>query len=71
MIDKDGFMLYIKENFPGTIDNHWNSDLLENIINYGMEIFLDCTIADFLLEIIPEITYEEILPFLKTEEKTI
>lgn len=48
-LDKDGLMLYIKETFPGTIDNHWTSDMLENIIDYGMEIFPDCSIIDFSL----------------------
>lgn len=36
-MNKDELMNYIKEEFPGTIDKHWNWDLLENIIDYGIE----------------------------------
>lgn len=67
-LDKDGLMLYIKKTFLGTIDKHWTWNMLENIIDYGMEIFSDCSIVDFLMEIIPEMTYEEYLPFIDTKE---
>ena len=35
-MDIKGFMLYIKEEFPGVIDTHWDWDLLENIITYAV-----------------------------------
>ena len=34
-MNKDDLMLYIKEKFPGTIDEHWNWDLLENILDFA------------------------------------
>lgn len=33
--DKDGFMSWLKEEFPGVVDTHWNWDLVENIIDYA------------------------------------
>ncbi len=38
-IDKDGLLDYIKEEFPGVIDTHWNWDVLENIIDYTQSHF--------------------------------
>ena len=29
MLNKEGLMEYIKTEFPGLIDTHWNWDLLE------------------------------------------
>lgn len=29
-------MSYIKEEFPGMIDNHWDWDLLENMLYWNM-----------------------------------
>ena len=37
VFDKDGFMSWLKEEFSGVIDTHWNWDLVENIIDYAME----------------------------------
>ena len=35
-MNKNGLMSYIKEEFPGTIDKHWNWDLLENILDFAL-----------------------------------
>ena len=35
--DKDGFMNWLKEEFPGVIDTHWNWEFVENIIDYALE----------------------------------
>lgn len=67
MLDKDKLMCYIKQEFPKTIDNHWNWDLLGNIIEYGIK-YESCSqkqLLKFLMNIIPEITEEEILKFMK------
>lgn len=65
-MNKEGLMNYIKEEFPETIDNHWNWDLLENIIDYGMENkdYSVGQLVNFLEEMIPEITLEEIERFI-------
>lgn len=60
--------MFLNKRLCNTIDKHWTWDMLENIIDYGMEIFSDCSIVDFLMEIIPEMTYEEYLPFIDTKE---
>lgn len=63
-MDKDGFMSYIKKEFPGVIDIHWNWDLLENIIDYALSIYNGEELIKFLENIIPEVTYEEYLMFM-------
>lgn len=65
-MNKEGLMTYIKEEFPGTIDKHWNWNLLENIIDYGMENknYSKGQLKNFLNEMIPEVTLEEIEQFI-------
>lgn len=65
-MNKQNFMIYIKEEFPECIDKHWNWDLLENIIDYGIENknYSVGQLANFLDEMIPEITLEEIERFM-------
>lgn len=63
-IDKDGLLDYIKEEFPGVIDTHWNWDVLENIIDYATSKYNGEELIKFLINIIPEVTYEEYLMFM-------
>ena len=63
-MNKDELMAYIKEEFPGVIDTHWNWDLLENIIDYAISTFSGEEVMKFLTNIIPEVTYEEYMCFM-------
>lgn len=63
-MDKLGFMLYVKQEFPGVIDTHWNWDLLENILDYATSKYDEQELIRFLMNIIPEVTYEEYIAFL-------
>lgn len=63
-MDKDGFMLYIKEEFPGVIDTHWNWGLLENLIDYAASLYDGRELIEFLMKFIPEVTYEEYIDFM-------
>lgn len=65
VFDKDGFMSWLKEEFSGVIDTHWNWDLVENIIDYAMEQknTSDDEFAMFLSSIFPEIEYMEVAKF--------
>jgi len=63
-MNKDELMSYIKEEFPGVIDTHWNWDLLENIIDYAISTFSGEEVIKFLMNIIPEVTYEEYMYFM-------
>ena len=63
-MDKSGFMLYVKQKFPGVIDTHWNWDLLENILDYATSKYDEQELIRFLMNIIPEVTYEEYMAFL-------
>ncbi len=63
--DKDGFMTWLKDEFPGVIDTHWNYDLVENIIDYALEQKNtgDDELPIFLSSVLPEIEYTEIAKF--------
>lgn len=65
-MDKEGLMNYIREEFPGTLDKRWNWNLLENILDYGVEnkYYSVGQLENFLEEIIPEMTLEEIERFV-------
>lgn len=65
-MNKEGLMKYIKEEFPGVIDSHWNWELLENIIDFGIENknYSVGQLVNFLDEIVPEVTLEEIKRFI-------
>ena len=63
-MNKEGLMLYIKKEFPGVIDNHWNWDLLENIIDYAVSMYNETALIKFLINIIPEVTSEEYVNFM-------
>lgn len=63
--NKEGFMNWLKEKFPGVIDTHWNYDLVENIIDYAIENKNTGgdELAIFLSSMLPEIEYTEIAKF--------
>lgn len=63
--NKEGFMKWLKEEFPGVIDIHWNYNLVEHIIDYAMENKNtgDDELAIFLSSMLPEIEYIEIAKF--------
>ena len=66
-MNKNGLMLYIKEEFPGTIDNHWNQDLLENILDFALLEYNGKSTEElikFLMCIVPEVTAEEYRMFI-------
>ncbi len=65
--DKEGFMNWLREEFPGVIDAHWNYDLVENIIDYAVDQknTSDDELVIFLLSMFSEIEYAEIEKFVK------
>ena len=66
-MDKEGFMRYVKEEFPGVIDIHWNWDLLENILDFAILEYDEKPteeLIEFLMTIIPEVTGEEYRMFM-------
>lgn len=65
--DKEGFMVWLKEEFPGVISIHWNYDLVGNIIDYALknkstdkDLF-----ARFLSDMLPEVGFMEVVRFCK------
>lgn len=65
--DKEGFMNWLREEFLGVIDAHWNYDLVENIIDYAVDQknTSDDELVIFLLSMFSEIEYAEIEKFVK------
>ncbi len=62
--DIDGFVEYMRTEFPMPMKNHFTYNLLYNTIEYLMEQFDDNThLAHTISEIVPEITEDEILKF--------
>lgn len=61
MFDKEKCLKWIKEHFPGCIDNHFNYDMMENLIDWAMKNknFSKNQMINFLMEIVPEIYEEE------------
>lgn len=62
---KDGFMSWLKEEFPGVVDTHWNWDLVENIIDYATKnkkVTKD-QLAYFISDILPEVEFLEVARF--------
>lgn len=61
MFDKEKCLQWIKEEFPGCLDNHFNYDLMENLIDWAMENknVSKNQMINFLVDIVPEITMEE------------
>ena len=63
--NKEGFMSWLKEEFPGVIDTHWNYDLVENIIDYALENknASKDQLAFFISDMLPEVEYTEVAKF--------
>ena len=65
--DKDGFMSWLKEEFPGCLDNHWHWDLIENIIEYGFkhEMISKDQLVDWISDMLPEVEFLEVARFME------
>lgn len=63
-MNTDEFMEFIKEEFPGVLDTHWNWDLLDNILTYATSEYEGEELIQFLMNIIPEVTHEEYQNFM-------
>ena len=69
--NKAGFMNWLKEEFAGVIDSHWNYDLVENILDYALrdEVSKD-QFAYFVSDILPEVEFLEVAKFCDTKYLT-
>lgn len=63
--DKDRFMAWLKEEFPGVIDTHWNYELVENVIDYATkyEHISKDQFAYFVSDMLPEVEFLEVAKF--------
>lgn len=61
MLEKEKCMQWIKEEFPDVLDNHFNWDMMENLIDWAHENknVAKGQMINFLTLIVPEITAEE------------
>ena len=63
--DIDGFMEYMRTEFPEPMQYHFTYDLLKNLIGVLVEQFESSVqIANILHRIVPEITVEEVLFYM-------
>lgn len=63
--NKEGFMNWLREEFPGVIDTHWHYELVENIIDYAAEnkkVSKD-SLPYFISDILPEVEFLEVARF--------
>ena len=60
IIDVEGLLEYIRENFPNPLENHFTYDLVKNVLNLANSFSYPTL---FLEKMIPEITEEEISRF--------
>lgn len=69
IFDTDGFMLWLKEEFPGCIDNHWSFNLVENIIGYCIKhnpLGKD-QLAYWISDMLPEVEFLEVAKFVNDD----
>jgi hypothetical protein len=65
-MDRQGFLEYIASEFPTVVNNTFIFDLLDNLLDYALTEHNRTIngLQEFLAQIIPEITEEEIKPFI-------
>lgn len=59
---KEMIVAYIKETYPATLDNHWNYDLVDNIVYFALKEKSEDKdmFYQFLISVLPEITTEDL-----------
>lgn len=64
--DLQKFMEYLKEQFPGCIDDHWTYDLVGNLIDYAYRNHGHSKGAAraIVCSILPEISFDETEKYL-------
>lgn len=56
----DGFMDWVRDEFPDPLKNHFTYDMLENIIQYVLDTTeTQSEFLEAMIKIVPEITEEE------------
>ena len=65
--DVDGFMEWLKEKFAGCLDNYWDFELVENIINYGFkhEMIGKDQLAYWISDMLPEVEFLDVARFME------
>lgn len=70
--NKKEFMSWLKSEFPGSVDNHWNYDLVENIIDYALahESISKDQFCYFVSDMLPEVEFLEVARFCENGKLT-
>lgn len=70
--DKEGFMEWLKKEFPGVVETRWNYDLVENIIDYGFkhETVSKDQLCYWISDMLPELEFLEVAKFIEDEHLT-
>lgn len=68
----EGFILWLNEKFSGCLDNQWNYDLVENIIEYGFkhEMIAKDQLCYWISDILPDVEFLEVARFMEDDHLT-
>ena len=68
----NSFMEWLKDEFPNCLETHWNFDLVENIIQYGLQ---HCNVSkdqfvNWIADLLPEVEFLEVARFMEDDYLT-
>lgn len=68
----EGFISWLNEKFSGCLDNQWNYDLVENIIEYGLkhEMIAKDQLCYWISDMLPEVEFLEVAKFMENDHLT-
>lgn len=66
MLNKEKFLKHLYSIYAAMDENCFTYDIVENVVDYAIKNFNSNIneLKSFLLELIPELTSEDIIPFL-------
>ncbi len=69
---RDEFMEWLKDEFPGCVDKHWNWDLVDNIIDYALQHESNSKnqFCYFVADMLPEVEFLEVARFCEDGKLT-
>ena len=70
--DVDGFLAWLKKNFPGCLDNQWDFDFVKNIIEYGFkhEMIGKDQLAYWISDMLSGVEFLEVARFMENGHLT-
>ena len=68
----EGFMTWLREEFPSCLNNSWNCELVKNIIKYGFkhEMIAKDQLCYWISDILPDVEFLEVARFMEDAHLT-